>query len=229
MVTSQNTIVVHSPHSGRSAFLPEALAYAEQAGIHIVQVIPISEIDGLPAQGSSWRAMGIDIAIAAGGDGLVGGVITHIAESDLPLGILPLGTSNDIARSLGIPLDTRIAAEAIVYKAKELEVDLVDVYSTPQEQEFYGIFSHALTVGLNVQFARLVTDVRMRRRFRRWTYHVAVLKMLRSMRFVEALEIELRFEGLVLPSLHRFQSDQMRLRLATREENITKCDHYDKC
>ena len=45
------------------------------------------------------------MAISGGGDGLVGGVITHIAESGLPLGILPLGTSNDIARSLHIPQD----------------------------------------------------------------------------------------------------------------------------
>jgi len=55
----------------------------------------------------------VDVAIAAGGDGLVGGVITHIAGSGLPLGILPLGTSNDIARALHIPQDIGEAAHVI--------------------------------------------------------------------------------------------------------------------
>src|SRR5438046_7369244 len=123
LATARNAIVVHSPHSGRSAYLSDALTYAEQAGVHIIQVISIAELDGLPAQGPSWRAMGIDVAIAAGGDGLVGGVITHIAESGLPLGILPLGTANDIARSVGIPQSVSEAVETLVH-CKIIQVDI---------------------------------------------------------------------------------------------------------
>ena len=118
-----NAIVVHSPHSGRSALLSQALAHTQEAGVHVSQVISIAELDGLPAQGASWRAQGIDIAIAAGGDGLVGGVVTHIAESGLPLGILPLGTANDIVRTLNIPLDIAQAAQLFI-SGKELEIDI---------------------------------------------------------------------------------------------------------
>src|SRR2546427_5370340 len=118
-----NAIVVHSPHSGRSALLSQALTHTQEAGVHVSQVISIAELDGLPAQGASWRAQGIDIAIAAGGDGLVGGVVTHIAESGLPLGILPLGTSNDVARSLRIPQDLNAAAQVIAH-GKEQKVDV---------------------------------------------------------------------------------------------------------
>src|SRR5256885_9670794 len=71
-----NAIVVHSPHSGRSALLSQALTHIQEAGVHISQVISIAELDGLPAQGASWRAQGIDIAIAAGGDGAGGGDAT---------------------------------------------------------------------------------------------------------------------------------------------------------
>src|SRR2546430_14309127 len=67
-----NAIVVHSPHSGRSALLSQALTHIQEAGVHISQVISIAELDGLPAQGALWRAQGIDIAIAAVG-GRVGG------------------------------------------------------------------------------------------------------------------------------------------------------------
>src|SRR6266496_5585702 len=105
MQTSQRVVVIHSPHSGRSSKLSEAITYLEQTGLEIVNTISIADLDDLPAQGTTWKESGIEVAIAAGGDGLVGGVITHIAESGLPLGILPLGTSNDIARALHIPQD----------------------------------------------------------------------------------------------------------------------------
>jgi len=73
MQTTQRVIVVHSPHSGRSSKLSEALTYLEQAGLEIVNTISIADLDNLPAQGPGWKESGIDIAIAAGGDGLVGG------------------------------------------------------------------------------------------------------------------------------------------------------------
>src|SRR6266487_5731512 len=113
MQTSQKAVVVHSPHSGRSSKLSEAITYLEQTGLEIVNTISIADLDNLPAQGPIWKANGIDIAISGGGDGLVGGVITHIAESGLLLGILPLGTANDIARSLRLPQDLRQAANII--------------------------------------------------------------------------------------------------------------------
>src|SRR5437660_2438275 len=123
MQTSQRVVVIHSPHSGRSSKLSEAISYLEQTGIEIVNTISIAELDDLPAQGPIWKANGIDIAISGGGDGLVGGVISHIAESGLPLGILPLGTSNDIARALHIPQEIHEAAQAIA-QGREQEVDI---------------------------------------------------------------------------------------------------------
>src|SRR5215469_16225878 len=101
----QRVMVIHSPHSGRSEKLAEAMTHLGHTGVEVVKTISIADLDHLPAQGTTWKESSIDVAIAAGGDGLVGGVITHIAESGLPLGILPLGTSNDIARALHIPQD----------------------------------------------------------------------------------------------------------------------------
>src|SRR5215467_5222808 len=43
-----------------------------------------------------------DIVIAAGGDGTIGYVFTHLADRSMPIGILPLGSANNIARSLCI-------------------------------------------------------------------------------------------------------------------------------
>src|SRR5438876_10270789 len=119
----QRTIVIHSPHSGKSEKLAEAITYLEQTGVEVVNKISIADLDKLPAQGTTWKESGVDVAIAAGGDGLVGGVITHIAESGLPLGILSLGTSNDTSRALHIPQDIGEAAHVIA-QGREQELDI---------------------------------------------------------------------------------------------------------
>src|SRR5438093_2925250 len=208
----QRVILIHSPHSGRSSKLPDALKHIEQAGLEIVNSISIADLDDLPAQGTSWKESGVDVAIAAGADGLVGGVITHIAESGLPLGILPLGTSNDIARSLHIPLDLQEAAQVIANGDEHL----VDIgVAKPAEQaphlatkhqsgplhsqvapEKHGFFAHALTIGVNVQFARIATNVATRQRFGRMTYPYAAFETLVSH---DALDFELEFDRLAVP------------------------------
>src|SRR5436190_1154509 len=105
MPVTYRAIVIHSPHSGRAAHLEQALSRLRRHNVVIRDVVSIADLDGLPTQGPVWKAQGLDVVIAAGGDGLVGGVITHIAASGLPLGIIPLGTANDIAHALRIPQD----------------------------------------------------------------------------------------------------------------------------
>jgi diacylglycerol kinase (ATP) len=214
MQTSQRVIVIHSPHSGRSSKLSEAITYLEQTGLEIVNTISIADLDNLPAQGPIWRENGVDIAIAGGGDGLVGGVITHIDESGLPLGILPLGTSNDIARSLHIPQELQAAAQVIAH-GDEHQVDIgvaKPAQQTPHQAtkhqsgpllsqvspQKHGYFAHALTIGVNVQFARIATNVATRQRFGRMTYPYAALETLVS---YDALDIQLEFVGLAKPQI----------------------------
>jgi diacylglycerol kinase (ATP) len=175
-------------------------------------MISIADLDHLPAQGEQWKQNGIEMVIAAGGDGLIGGVITHIAESGLLLGILPLGTANDIARSLNIPQDICQAAQVIASGTmKEADIGV----ARPAEQaphlaskdqthpvirhvgpKTHGYFAHTVTTGLNVQFARIATNVATRKRYGRLTYPVAAIE---TLKYHDALEVTLQFEGLVIP------------------------------
>lgn len=209
----RQVLVVHSPHSGRSNLLNQALACLQEEGLAIAEKLAIGDLDTLPGQGEHWAARGIDTVIAAGGDGLIGGVITHIAESDLPLGILPLGTANDIARSLHIPQDIRQAAATIAHgRMQTIDIGVAQPAEqtphpirTSQENTSHthvsrqnrGYFAHALTVGLNVEFARLATNIATRQRFGGFTYPLTALEVLKN---YTVLDVELSFKGLVTRS-----------------------------
>ncbi len=66
-----------------------------------------------------------DMIIAAGGDGTLNEVINGLAEREYrpKLGILPLGTTNDFARALGIPKHWEFACDLIV----EMNVQYIDI------------------------------------------------------------------------------------------------------
>jgi len=110
---TRTAMVIHSPHAGRAAKLSQALTFLRQAQVELADVLSIATVDGRLDLGTQWRERGIDIVVAAGGDGLVGGLLSHVTASGLPLGILPLGTANDVARSVGIPQDLQRAVEVI--------------------------------------------------------------------------------------------------------------------
>lgn len=66
-----------------------------------------------------------DIIISSGGDGTLNEVINGMAEKDFrpPLGILPLGTTNDFARAVGIPRQWEAACDLIINQHTKL-IDL---------------------------------------------------------------------------------------------------------
>ena len=108
--------------------------------------------------------------IAACGDGTVGSVAGHLAGAD-PLGILPLGTGNDFARSLDIPLNPGRAARLLGTG----EVSRVDLGRLTRPGRPTTHFAHAATVGLNVDFAKLATRTSVRGRLGRLTYLAAAV------------------------------------------------------
>ena len=70
---------------------------------------------------------GVDLVIAAGGDGTVSAVADALAGSGTPMGILPMGTANVLARELEIPLDVDAAARLLVGDHRLATIDAMKV------------------------------------------------------------------------------------------------------
>jgi diacylglycerol kinase (ATP) len=81
--------------------------------------------------GKESAASGADEVWVAGGDGTLHEVVLGLRDAEvhaLPTLVpLPLGTGNDLVRSLGIPLDWREAAEALSATSRSVKLDLMDV------------------------------------------------------------------------------------------------------
>jgi diacylglycerol kinase (ATP) len=84
-------------------------------------------------------------AVIAGGDGTVSAALAGLGDSLKPVGILPLGTGNDLASSLGLPLDAASAASVIVAaRTRRIDLGLVRAdRATPRR------FACAVGIGLD--------------------------------------------------------------------------------
>lgn len=67
---------------------------------------------------------GADLMVAVGGDGTVAAVASAIDGSGIPLGIVPAGSTNIIARELGIPTNARAAVTLIYGEHRHHDLDL---------------------------------------------------------------------------------------------------------
>lgn len=90
----------------------------------------------------------VDLVIIGGGDGTLNAAAEGLIDTQLPLGILPLGTANDLARTLSIPQSLPEACEVIA-TGKELRIDLGWVNG----KHFFNVAS----LGLSVQITQQLT------------------------------------------------------------------------
>lgn len=94
-----------------ATFRYRALQAAIAEGWHEPVFLETSVED--PGHGQTQQALadGVDLVIAAGGDGTVRAVTEELAGTGTAIGIVPLGTGNLLARNLDIPLNPREALE----------------------------------------------------------------------------------------------------------------------
>ncbi len=123
----------------------------------------------------------IDCLILGGGDGTMNRAAPALIANRIPFGILPLGTANDLARSLGIAFDPVAAARVIV----EGHVRAIDL-GTANGHPFFNVAS----IGFSAELAAELTG-EAKRRWGVLGYALAGAKLLSRVRpFIAFLEYD---------------------------------------
>ncbi|GGL13998.1 diacylglycerol kinase [Sphaerisporangium melleum] len=136
---------------------------------------PVSVIVGTSAQDAlelacTAVAEGPEALVAFGGDGLVHLAVQAVAGTDVPLGIIPAGTGNDIADAFGIPKNDPLAAAAIVAEGTVRTVDA----GTAGEEWFAGVVACGFDSKVNERANRMTRPAGMAK------YLLATLQELRA-------------------------------------------------
>lgn len=113
---------------------------------HEVQVALTEGSGCIATLEQAFAAADVDAVVVGGGDGTVSAAAALAARSGVALGVIPLGTMNLFARSLGVPLEMYDAAEALA--AGHLgRVDIGEANGR--------YFVHHVTLGLHAQMIEL--------------------------------------------------------------------------
>jgi len=160
-------IVNTHSRSGERAFF-EALERLQDLGVPLGVTYAIRDPARLPETvrevldgDSDYRLL-----ILGGGDGSVSSVVDFLAHRDVALGILPLGTANDFARTLEIPADIEGACQTVA-SGKVVDVDL----GLAGDNYYVNVAS----TGLSVRVTQALSP-QLKRRIRALAYPAAAIR-----------------------------------------------------
>jgi YegS/Rv2252/BmrU family lipid kinase len=128
--TPQHLFVVLNPKSGNAGeteAIREAIAKLFPQPAWTAEIYEITGDDDVAQVCREACANGATHVIAAGGDGTVVSVANGLVGSAAPMGVVPLGTGNDLARILGIPLNMEGALAALAADPLTIEADMLRV------------------------------------------------------------------------------------------------------
>ncbi|MEO9323709.1 lipid kinase [Nocardioides sp. C4-1] len=118
-----------------------------EAGAGTVRLHPVAD-GGLDTALAAALATDPDLLVVAGGDGTVGAAAGAVAGTGTVLGVLPIGTANDFARTVEIPLTLEGAVHTLV-SGRVVDVDLGRAGRRP----YLNVASMGLSVGVTARLA----------------------------------------------------------------------------
>ncbi|MDP1858090.1 MAG: diacylglycerol kinase family protein [Gemmatimonadaceae bacterium] len=123
----RTAIILNASSGDGSAEAAEAMLESmfTDAG-HDVEITLVRSGDDIRHAVECALAVGSQCIVAGGGDGTLNGVVQHLLDHDVTLGVLPLGTLNHFAKDLGIPLAMADAAR-VVLDGVTVRVDVGEV------------------------------------------------------------------------------------------------------
>lgn len=184
--------IIYNPSSGREAVkreLPDIMDVYESAGYETsaFQTTP----EPLSAQKEAARCSedGIDLIVAAGGDGTIHEVISGIAEKEYrpTIAIIPAGTTNDYARALQIPRNNLVEAAKLIHKEESIYMDIGKVKTENSEDYFVNIGAMGNLVSVTFDVTPQLKTI--------FGYLAYVIKGAELLPSVRAVPLKIDYEG----------------------------------
>lgn len=149
----RSIVLVTNPLSGQGKGAHVGVAAAQRfadLGVAVTEIRGSSAADTerLVREALADPAARPDAVVAAGGDGLTCVVLQALVGTGVPLGLVPGGTGNDLAREVGVP-DTTEAAIDVILGGKTRTIDLGTVESVDADKPMW--FSTVTGTGLDAR------------------------------------------------------------------------------
>lgn len=143
----QAVLVVNAQSRRGQDNFEQARALLEQAGVTLIQAHAVEDPDQMNRIVRQAVADGAPMVIVGGGDGSLSGTVDELVGTGCVFGVLPLGTANSFARTLGLPLDLEGAVRAIATgRRRRVDLGMID----------RDYFVNAAALGLSPQIGRTV-------------------------------------------------------------------------
>ena len=144
-------VLVYNPtKSGVDALKKHAVDRARRHGWTDPVFVETTEADPGSGQAAKAAADGAGLVVACGGDGTVRSVAQGLLGTRVPMGVVPLGTGNLLARNLDIPLDDVDGALRSAMGGRSRDIDLGQVsYTDGDGGEHEDVFLVMLGAGMD--------------------------------------------------------------------------------
>ena len=148
------------------------------------RLVAVGDGDAIVKAARSAVDSGARVVVAAGGDGTVSAVASELAQTDVVMGVLPIGTLNHFAKDAGIPVDQEDALRVIT-QGHVMHVDCAEVNGR--------VFINNSSLGL---YPDIVTDrERQRRRVGRGKWRALFAATVNALRRFPVLTLNIDIGG----------------------------------
>lgn len=166
MSFSRAVLIVNARSRQGEEVFQMAKSYLQGLGLPLAASFDPSDPGRIPDLVREAVGEGCDLLIVGGGDGTVTSVVDFLAGKEAALGLLPLGTANDFARTLEIPEDMEEACRTLA------EGNVVDVDLGQAGADHYV---NLASVGLSVAVTRALSP-QLKRRAGALAYPLAAMR-----------------------------------------------------
>jgi diacylglycerol kinase (ATP) len=189
----KRVVVAINPEAsfGRSRAVGPAVVHTLRAAGHEVTSLTEPDFEQLHSSAAAAIAAKPDALVVVGGDGMVNLGVNLVAGTAVPLGIVPSGTGNDMARGLGIPVGDAEAAIDLLLEAMGRPPRIIDAARVTCPDGSTSWYACVLSAGFDAivnERANLMRWPRGRQRYN--------LALLRELAALKPIHYRLELDGI---------------------------------